>query len=250
MARKAFSGDLVDELPRGKMEPYRLWFEYLKFALKTQPGRVNRQFYESWGNVETEDFDEWFKQNWKQLFAVPASVTIITSPKDASQALSEEDVLLIKITNNAPIRRQIADFGKVLASQKRKKVDSDLSPKYQITSKRSMSLDLLRAMLKFLQLLQVNNDIEHAAKAYSKWAKDWNEQIKQKKWKRQKIFIPAPIGSLADQSKKHEDKQRLSVTKEPRSGEYNTARSDVNRLRRKAEKVVSNVSKGIFPGDY
>ena len=66
MAIKAFSGDLVDELPRGKIEPYRLWFEYLKFALKTQPGRVNRKFYESWGNVETEDFDEWFKQNWKK----------------------------------------------------------------------------------------------------------------------------------------------------------------------------------------
>lgn len=187
MVRKAFSGDLVDELPRGKMEPYRLWFEYLKFALKTQPGRVNRKFYESWGNVETEDFDEWFKKNWKKLFAVPASVTLITSIEDANHAFNEEDVLLIKITNKAPIRRQIADFTKALASQKRKKVSSEKSPRYQISSKRSMSLDLLRAMLKFLQLLQVNNDIEVASKAYFKWAKDWNEKIKQKKWKRQKF---------------------------------------------------------------
>ena len=212
--------------------------------------RVDRKFYDSWGNIETEEFDDWFKKNWKKLFAVPASVTILCSLEEANQAINETDTLLIKVTNNAPIRRQIADFTKALASQKRKKVSSEKSPRYQISSKRSMSLDLLRAMLKFLQLLQVNNDIEVASKAYFKWAKDWNEKIKQKKWKRQKIFIPAPIGSLADQSKKHEDKQKLSVTKEQRSGEYNTARSDVNRLRRKAEKVVSNVSKGIFPGDY
>jgi hypothetical protein len=250
MARKAFSGDLVDELPRGKMEPYRLWFEYLKFALKTQPGRVNRKFYESWDNVETEDFDEWFNQNWKKLFAVPASVKILTSLEDANQALNEADVLLIKITNNAPIRRQLADFTKALASQKRKKISIELSPKYQITSKRSMSLDLLRALLKFLQILQVEGDIEAATKIYFKWAEDWNEKIKQKKWKRQEIFIPKPIKNLAERSKEFEAAQKISKVKIKRWEEYNTARSDVNRLKRKAEKVVSNVSKGIFPGDY
>jgi hypothetical protein len=250
MVRKAFSGDLVDELPRGKMEPYRLWFEYLKFALKTQPGRVNRKFYESWGNVETEDFDEWFKKNWKKLFAVPASVTLITSIEDANHAFNEEDVLLIKITNKAPIRRQIADFTKALASQKRKKVSSEKSPRYQISSKRSMSLDLLRAMLKFLQLLQVNNDIEVASKAYFKWAKDWNEKIEQKKWKRQEIFVPRPIKNLSERADEFEEEQKKSTVKVKRWEEYNSARSDVNRLKRKAEKVVSNVSKGIFPGDY
>ena len=200
MARKAFSGDLVDELPRGKMEPYRLWFEYLKFALKTQPNRVNRKFYESWGNVETDDFDDWFKQNWKHLFAVPASITIISNLNDADQALNEADVLLIKVVNNSPIRRQIADFTKALASQKRKKVNSEATPKYQISSKRSMSLDLLRAMLKFTQFLHIDNDIEVASRAYYKWAKEWNDKIKQKKWKRSKIFIPAPIISLANHS--------------------------------------------------
>ena len=113
-----------------------------------------------------------------------------------------------------------------------------------------MSLDLLRAMLKLLQILQVESDVDSATKAYCKWAEDWNEKIKQKNWKRQEIFIPKPILRLKQRLKEYDELQNESKVKVKRWEEYNTAKSDVNRLKRKAEKIVSNVSKGIFPGDY
>lgn len=41
MARKTFSSDYVHALPKGRREPYRLWFEYLKLAQKLVPEQVN-----------------------------------------------------------------------------------------------------------------------------------------------------------------------------------------------------------------
>lgn len=250
MVRKAFSGDLVHELPKGKIEPYRLWFEYLKLALQIYPSRVDKAFYESWGDVEKLDFDEWFKDNWKKLFATPASVSILSDATDINDALNNPDTLVIRVSSNAPIRRQIADFTKALKALPRSKtVKFPTEPRFVITSKRSMNLAQLRAKLKLLKLFYDLQDLERSAVAYYDWATTWNEGLRGKKKPKNQIFIPSPIENLIEEIKLFEGDQKKSKRKLKKPVLYNNARSDLRRFLRKGEKVLSNVEKGIFPGE-
>ncbi len=252
MVRKAFSGDLIYELPKGKVEPYRLWFEYLKFAIETIPSRVDRRLYEPWGDILNSDFDEWFQKSWRNLFANQASVSLVNNIDDAQEALRDTGSILIKVRNTAPIRRQITDLTKALkVFSGTKKISQDNDPLFIIDSKRSMSLDTLRSMLKFLRLMQIHQDIELAALEYYNWADAWNKKIKVKKNdKRSPIHIPAPIGGLIRQIESHEREKNGSKRKIKKSVAYNNARSDVRRFQRKAETVVFNVARGQFPGEY
>lgn len=252
MGRRAFSGDLLHELPKGKIEPYRLWFEFLRYAYETIPVRVDKKFYERWGDISDCKFDEWFKNNWKRLFASPASVSIIDDPADAIASLNEEGVVLIKVLNSVPLRRQIADFSKALSVFRGvKKIAQKQEPDFIIVSKRSMNLDSLRAMLKFLRLMQQYSDIEVATKSYFEWAEAWNKKIKiRKNDKRTEIYIPTPIENLIEEIKIHEQEQLGSKKKLKKSALYNNARNDMRRFHRRAEKVVLNVARGQFPGEY
>ena len=115
MARKAFTGDHIKELPKGKAEPYRLWFEFLKLALDMQPEKVNRKFYEPWGDVQNISFNDWFPDNWQRLFAVPASLTLVKSLSEAETFLADGKRVLVRIDRTGPVKRQIEDFKKKFA---------------------------------------------------------------------------------------------------------------------------------------
>lgn len=252
MVRKAFSGDLLHELPKGKIEPYRLWFEYLRYAIDTIPTRVNKKYYKEWGDISNCKFDDWFQDNWKRLFANPASLSLVDSLDDADRSLKEEGVILVRVRNSVPIRRQIADFTKLLSIFKgAERVTHKKQPDYVIVSKRSINYDTLRAMLKFLRLMQSYADIEVATKDYMKWAEAWNKKIKiRKNDKRTEIYIPAPISTFIEEMDLHEKEQKQLKRKLKKSPLYNNAKNAVRRFHRRAEKVVSNTARGQFPGEY
>lgn len=252
VSKKAFSGDLLHELPKGKIEPYRLWFEFLLYAYEAIPARVDKKFYEGWGDISDCKFDEWFKDNWKRLFAIPASVSIIDNTVDAMASLDEEGVILIKVRNSVPVRRQIADVTKALAVFRGvKKSAKKMEPEFIITSKRSMNLGSLRAMLKFLRLMQQYSDIEIATKSYFDWAEAWNKKIRMRKNdKRAEIHIPKPIEKFIEEMRIHEEEQQAKKKKLKKSVHYNNARNDMRHFHRRAEKVVLNVARGQFPGEY
>lgn len=220
MASKAFSGDLIHELPKGKIEPYRLWFEYLKYALEVTPSRVNQNYYEKWGDVLNSEFDEWFKHHWKELFAVPASVAVVSDIEDAQLALSDADVMLVRVSNRSPVRRQIADFAKAINnSSVTNRARMECKPLFSIDSKRSMDLVAIRSMLKLLRLVQQHQAIELAAKGFASWANEWNNKIRIKpNDKRKEIKIPRPIQRLVTEiamHKKNEQQQNRKLKKRP-----------------------------------
>jgi hypothetical protein len=51
-----------------RRENYRLWFEYLRLAMKSTDRKViealkrSAHFYEPWGDIESEKFDAWWKR--------------------------------------------------------------------------------------------------------------------------------------------------------------------------------------------
>ena len=75
MARRAFTGDHIKELPKGKIEPYRLWFEFLKLALEIQPDKVDKKFYAPWGDISKLTFNEWNQTKSIQLELVDARLS-------------------------------------------------------------------------------------------------------------------------------------------------------------------------------
>lgn len=252
MARKAFSGDHSKELPKGKMEPYRLWFEFLKLAKEVQPDKVDHKFYEQWGDVTKERFDDWFTKNWQRLFSTPASLTIIHSLTEAEQSLKNEENLLIRIDKTGPVKRQIEDFKKILKTHRDPNSKKSVSrPAFEIISNRSMNNASIRAMLKLLKLYYRNNqEIDEATKEYYNWASDWNRKIKDKKWKYEPIRIPEALKKFAVEIQRHEDESAKSPKKLKRSIDYSLRRSDAGRFLRKAKKILDNVSSGKYPGIF
>ena len=252
MARKAFSGDHIKELPRGKVEPYRLWFEFLKLALEVQPEKVDKKFYEPWGNVSNERFNDWFSQNWRKLFATPASLTVVSSASEAQGYLDDPKSLLIRVDKSGPVKRQIEDFKKILKAHREpsgKRVY--LKPPFEIASNRSMNNASLRAMLKLLAFFYAHGGkIDEATKNYYSWATAWNAQVKYKKWNRELIRIPSVLATFAKEIELHENLLAQNGTRVKKRDQYYGSRSDAGRFLRKARKILDNVSFGKFPGVF
>ena len=70
MNRRKFKGDDEYRLPAHQIEPYRLWFEFLKLAKRDPSIKIKSSIYRSWGNIEEADFRIWWEDNWRKLFAV------------------------------------------------------------------------------------------------------------------------------------------------------------------------------------
>ena len=92
MARKAFSTDYELDLPWGRIEPYRLWFEYLKFAYNHPDYKslIDNRIYESWGDVANEKFNDWWDRNWRKLFAIPASIEILKNATEQEDSIGKK----------------------------------------------------------------------------------------------------------------------------------------------------------------
>jgi hypothetical protein len=54
----------------GGIEPYRIWFEWLKLAMQDPRALVDRDHYEQWGDLGNQTFEKWFEANWRRLFGV------------------------------------------------------------------------------------------------------------------------------------------------------------------------------------
>jgi len=73
-----WSGDGMFYVPARQIEPYRLWFEFLKQAHRDPEITIDYDFYVEWGNFWDKSFNEWWAgKTWRTLFAVDASVRVL-----------------------------------------------------------------------------------------------------------------------------------------------------------------------------
>ena len=248
MARKTFSSDYIHALPKGRMEPYRLWFEYLKLAQKLTPNDINQSYYEEWGDVSGFEFDEWFEINWQKLFAVPANVTLVLNESEYKIAQADPDSIVLRISKHGTTTQKIDDLRKLLDAQfGTKLIKGNAKPKFEITAKRNVHYPSLRQKLRFLEYFQQKKTVEETTLYYLEWAQSWNKKVGAKSSR--KTVIPKSIvrfGKALIQNR--EEVQRIGRAK--KSPEYNAARSDMVRFLKSAQKVIQNTAHGTFPGSY
>lgn len=256
MARKAFSTDYEKELPWGRIEPYRLWFEYLKYALThvEYASIVSREFYEDWGDIENERFERWWETNWQRLFAVPASIEVLEDAENIKAALGE-GALVIRLRRAGNLKTQLSDLKKLI--ERLSGSSKPLKPPYTLSATHSITDKALRAMLRLRQMFDQNNSLEGAAEQYVAEAEKWNEKIKEwnstKKKRadhRSEMFVPAELKNFAQEIRKLRQAQQAATRKVKQSYEYRQYRVGSHRLLKKFDNVVRNVARGQFPGKY
>jgi hypothetical protein len=86
-------------LPARKVEPYRLWFEFLKLALKDPDIDVDQQFYADWRDIEGQSFNEWWRgPTWRELFAVDTFAQSVRVLEGDESIRSDDDVITVQIS--------------------------------------------------------------------------------------------------------------------------------------------------------
>lgn len=254
MAQKEFAGDPQYRLPKGKVEPYRLWFEYLKVALRHPDIQVDQSTYADWHAQPDTEFDEWWSEHWRQLFATRAETAVIDTVGDFQAALNDPRFAVIRVSLSGTKKQRIKDVEDALAGTQKPERQSRVSPTkpaFSISAKRSMNLKTLRGMLKYLQLYEEKNwELEDASLAYFKWSKDWNEKVRSKKWKRPLVYVPPFLGVFVEEIEKRRATKKAGPKKANNTEQYDVTRGQARRFVRRGEKILKNVAVGRFPGTF
>ncbi len=255
MAKSEFAGDKQFRLPKGKVEPYRLWFEFLKLAEKHPNIEIDQKHYAMWSDFRDLKFEDWWKSRWRELFSMKAATRVLDSVAEFEVAEADPTIVVVQVSLNDSKQRRIKDINDALAGLSVRgddKSKAKTKPVYEISSKRKINFKTLRAMLKYLQLYQSNEfDIEAASLAYFKWARAWNEKVRSKKWKRPLVYEPPFLRKLTEEINDRRNYIRQHGSK-PKSNtrEYDDFRSQARRFLRKGEKILTNVAIGKFPGSF
>jgi hypothetical protein len=278
---KAWSGDGTYVLPARKVEPYRLWFEFLKLAINDPEIKVDKRIYKSWGDVENLTFDKWWSDHWRDLFAVETGIRMM-----------ERDETLGKSNNAVAVRVPLAlDANTAIQELKEllhehgigNREATRVKGKFALTegSKQGFEkrMNTARCMLRLYgywlkyQKADKRKRVEKAALDYYDWAYNWNQQIVTKGWKRTKPDLQAcfsvyceyltkrDAGDLTYLGKAHgygytlEDPSSTALATGQRAvggigldGE--DARRHIVRYIKKARNIAENVASGEFPGKY
>ncbi|MBL8883575.1 MAG: hypothetical protein JNL45_11045 [Hyphomicrobium sp.] len=256
MSRKSFEGDESNKLPRRMIEPYRLWFEYLKAALSDPKVTVNHSIYETWGNVRDADFDEWWEDHWRRLFAEPASdVSVVRSADEATSVLQDHAYVLVRVPLNSLSKVRTAGLEKIVKSELRQrprgKIGRSQAP-FQITAKRIIRRDVLRGMLRLYQMFLKNHrDLDATAVEYHEWAIRWNAEVRSKGWDRPTVYVPPSLAVYVAAIKELEvastPAQKRAIRK---LSHYDSQRPKIKRYVLRAQRIANNVGKGLFPGEF
>ncbi len=218
-------------------ETYRLWFEYLRVAKKSERQDVkdalkrSASFYAPWGDVLSERFDVWWKKNG-HLFEqrnIVRQLRVGELPSDP-QALIVEIPLNRSTTKlTKAVKALIEQAWKEREKQGKRKNKTVASSSYSITEGAEPKLRAVREMLTVYRDVHLKNpalggyDLLRAVQNHYK-------NRKQKRWAK----IP----------------MALTVAASNNPELRNTAMRNLRRYITKAETVTLNVARGEFPGRY
>ena len=274
-----WSGTDGRKLPAQQVEPYRLWFEFLKLAIQDPDIEVNRSIYEPWGDVENLTFDRWWSQHWRQLFAVDVGVYEV-QPADARAVLrsieQDQDGILIRIPLYQDLKRSLAQVEALLAAPERDARPSSLlrnmpAGQFHLVVGEGNDGDLIHPSTKFLRnlpnvrlLLNLyrfwvshadlgkTDRIERTTLSYFAWADGWNRKVKQKNWKRPLIRVPDSVRDYHTYlTFRGNERKQVKLYQRPITlPDQTNARRQVDRYLTKARRLATNVGSGVFPGKY
>jgi hypothetical protein len=224
-------GAMKSRLPY-RREAYRLWFEYLRVALRSSDGKVRKAlrrsaaYYAPWGNVASAQFNQWWKENG-YLFEEKYTVRVLT-PGEKPQ---NPQALVLEIPLTQPrqkLIRQIRDKIRT-ASPQQKPVKGKMRPvtQYRLSEGAEPRLLALRETLTVYRDVYLNNRNLRGSDLLTK-VHEFYLGRRRKRWAK----VPTPL--LFDQ----------------KYGDNAVALRNLRRYIAKAEKIVINVANGEFPGRY
>ena len=212
------------------LQPIRLWYEYLKTALKNNM-KVDRVIYRSWSLDEIKrsphdkGFDKWFKTH-KHLFA--DEETKIKLVKSGSAR--KPDTILVQIPTNFNVRRVTSEIGAVISEHL-----GQSNAKFSITSKRSLQI----APMDYMRWCWIQrHDKDNSNMSLSDIYKnvEWYQLDRTKKRR--------------GTTKSGKDRELKGRPKDDSKTQQRNPAVMVSKNIRKAEIIINNVCKGVFPGDY
>ena len=209
------------KLSFGERQPYRIWFDYLKTCLNDESlsKKVDRVFYKDWNltSVKTQKFDTWYKTH-EHLFTDTSTTMKISNGTKSSNSI------LLEIPVNYSITKVQREVGKVLENKLNKRLS-----KFSITSNRALILPPLDYFLYAWKLRYSNKNIKLA----ELWTKV-QEHIQKRQGKVSKLVKNNKLRSRALMSGDSNERKAILISR------------NIN----KAQKILENVCKGIFTGNY
>ncbi len=219
-------------------EKVRYWFEFLKLAHETSDSVVKNQlrdsakFYSSWGNYRQSKFNEW----WKTHSSLFRDSVVLSVPKSGD--VVTDDAFYVRV----PFTYAPTTVGRIVADmydrelQKRESRSKKMRKVYGgifSLSREDYQVAQFHYYLVFVRdvyLPILLNDPKAKTGRYIEKSKEVFGKLKRKTTEKRRIPFTSAVGRP-----------------EPTYDSYSRL---VRRYRQMAEKLLRNVSSGVFPGDY
>jgi hypothetical protein len=214
------------ELTFKELQPYRLWFQYLQTALNDPilSKKVSQSYYKEWhlNQVKTKTFNQWIKTHEKLFMNEQGTQAIRLLGNKRTP-----NTVAVEIPINFNVQRIQNEIGKAVKG---------LVAKQQANQRFK---------------LKIKRPLQSAPLDWFHWAYQYHAQNK---------YSLEEIWHLVNEK---QDKRQVKVKKRSnaRSLQRNLSTAHAKKIDRskqilmsrninKASKILNNVCKGIFPGDY
>ena len=214
-----------------EVQPYRIWYEYLQTALndKSFSNKVDKKYYKDWhlNLVKKQKFNQWIKSH-EHLFTQSDKSEI-----KLFEGKRTPNTLLVEIPVSFNVQRIQRDIGKAV---KGKVAKAQTHQRFKI---------------------QTNRPLQTAPLDYFRWAYEYKQSGK---LKLEEIWTKVNQKQIDRQKKVAKRVERyLKTGKGIRKRALSTGgftKTDKNkavlisRNIKKAQNILTNVCKGVFPGNY
>ena len=209
----------------GELQPYRVWFDYLKTCLLDEKlnKKIDKEYYKSWNlsEIKNSTFNKWFKTH-SGLFTSKGTIKIVSK-------VSNPQAITIEIPTNFKIKEIQREIPKLL-KDKVNKSTSRFILTHQRKNIKTIALDSFLIAWKFRQ------------KNKDKRLEDIWELTNNKIDERQ-----SKVRTLLQKGKLRRRKLQ-GIGSGIKSFKNKSVIISRNIL--KASKILENVCKGNFPGEY
>ena len=209
----------------GELQPYRVWFDYLKTCLLDEKlnKKIDKEYYKSWNlsEIKNSTFNKWFKTH-SGLFTSKGTIKIVSK-------VSNSQAITIEIPTNFKIKEIQREIPKLLKDKVNKSISRFILT-HQRKNIKTIALDSFLIAWKFRQ------------KNKDKRLEDIWELTNNKIDERQ-----SKVKSLLQKGKLRRRKLQ-GIGSGIKSFKNKSVIISRNIL--KASKILENVCKGNFPGEY
>ena len=219
------------KLSNKEIQPYRIWYEYLQTALnnKSFSNKVNKNYYKDWhlNLVKKQKFNQWIKSH-EHLFTQSDKSEI-----KLFEGKRTPNTILVEIPVSFNVQRIQREVGKAVKGRVAK----------------------TQSNIRFK--IQTNRPLQTAPLDYFRWAYEYKQSGK---YKLEEIWEKVNQKQIARQKKVAKRVERfLKTGKGIRKRALSTGgftKTDKNkavlisRNIKKAQNILTNVCKGVFPGNY